>query len=88
MPATVDTYAAELDAITIFRGVDMAVVTEALKECEVRSLPAGTILMEPGQANELCLWCGQGRGRDLPSGSPQPFVPVQRDCPDDQTGVR
>ena len=52
MPATVDTYAAELDAITIFRGVDMAVVSEALKECEVRSLPAGTILMEPGQANE------------------------------------
>lgn len=53
MPATVDTLrAADIDAITIFRGVDPAVVGEAIRDCEIRDLPAGAILLEPGEAND------------------------------------
>jgi sigma-B regulation protein RsbU (phosphoserine phosphatase) len=42
----------ELASIAIFRGVDPATVREVLKDCPTRIVPAGTILMEPGQTNE------------------------------------
>jgi sigma-B regulation protein RsbU (phosphoserine phosphatase) len=44
--------ASEIGAITLFRGVDPAAVAGVIDDCEIRDLPAGTILLEPGQANE------------------------------------
>ena len=42
----------EIASIAIFRGVDAAALREVLKDCPIRAIPAGTILMEPGQTNE------------------------------------
>lgn len=43
---------ADVASIAIFRGIDPRVVGEVLKDCPVREVPAGTILMVPGQHNE------------------------------------
>lgn len=52
-PASVDGLsAASIDAISIFRGVDPVTVSEAIKDCEIRTLPAGSILMRPGEQND------------------------------------
>lgn len=52
-PATVAARAdVDVASIAIFRGIDPRVVKEVLKDCPVRDLPTGTILMEPGQHNE------------------------------------
>ncbi|MCC7325367.1 MAG: SpoIIE family protein phosphatase [Burkholderiales bacterium] len=45
-------HAADVEAVTLFRGVDMTAVNEAIKDCPIRSLPAGAILLEPGQASD------------------------------------
>jgi phosphoserine phosphatase RsbU/P len=42
----------DVASIAIFRGVDPAAIREVLKDCVIRLVPAGTILMEPGQTNE------------------------------------
>ena len=42
----------DVASIAIFRGIDPRAVGDVLKDCPVRELPAGTILMEPGQHNE------------------------------------
>jgi sigma-B regulation protein RsbU (phosphoserine phosphatase) len=42
----------ELASIAIFRGVDRVAVGEVLKDCPIRTVPAGTILLETGQTNE------------------------------------
>jgi anti-sigma regulatory factor (Ser/Thr protein kinase) len=42
----------DLDSIAIFRGVDRAAVRDVLKDCPIRVVPAGTILMEPVESQE------------------------------------
>ena len=64
-PATVDTLRAEdVASIAIFRGVDPAAVRKVLKDCPIRTVPAGTILMEPGKPNDTIhfLLSGPARG--------------------------
>jgi sigma-B regulation protein RsbU (phosphoserine phosphatase) len=51
----------DLDSIAIFRGVDRAAVREILKDCPIRDVPAGTILMEPGQTNDTIHFLLSGR---------------------------
>ena len=46
------TAAEDVASISIFRGVDPAAVREVLRDCPIRTVPAGTILLEPGQTNE------------------------------------
>jgi sigma-B regulation protein RsbU (phosphoserine phosphatase) len=41
-----------VDAIALFRGVEPSGVIEAIRDCEIRILPAGAILLQPGEAND------------------------------------
>ncbi len=43
---------ASLAWITLFRGAEEAAIMEALSECEVLVLPAGTALLKPGEPND------------------------------------
>ncbi len=45
-------HGAGLEAIALFRGADPAVVAEAIRDCEIRTLPAAAALMRPGDAND------------------------------------
>jgi sigma-B regulation protein RsbU (phosphoserine phosphatase) len=52
-PATVDTLRAEdVASIAIFRGIDPVAVGKVLECCPIRTVPTGTILMEPGKSND------------------------------------
>src|SRR5215212_6568225 len=42
----------DVASIAIFRGIDPVAVRDILEHCPVRTVPAGTILMEPGKAND------------------------------------
>lgn len=39
-------------AIALFRGADATAVAEAIRDCEIRTLPVGAQLMRPGDAND------------------------------------
>jgi phosphoserine phosphatase RsbU/P len=41
-----------IEAIALFRGADAAAVAEAIRDCEIRTLPAAAPLMRPGDAND------------------------------------
>ncbi|MCC6197163.1 MAG: SpoIIE family protein phosphatase [Burkholderiales bacterium] len=73
-----DANAAEVAAISIFRGVDLALVHEAIKDCEIRSLPAGTILLEPGKDNDdiYLLLAGQVAAHLDDPASPDRGIPI------------
>src|SRR6185369_14748756 len=45
-------YGAGLDAIALFRGANPSAIVDAIKECEIRTLPAGSVLLQPGQPND------------------------------------
>ena len=45
-------YGAGLDAIALFRGADPSAIVDAIKGCEIHTLPAGSVLLQPGQAND------------------------------------
>jgi len=42
-----------VDAIALFRGVEPSAVIDAIRDCEIRILPAGAILLQPGEANDI-----------------------------------
>jgi phosphoserine phosphatase RsbU/P len=52
---------AGLKWITLFRGADEAAIMEALSECEVLVLPAGTALLKPGEPNDTVYVLLSGR---------------------------
>lgn len=52
MVGTAGVSPADIEAIAIFRGVDLVAVTAAIKGCEIRFLPAGAILLAPGEAHD------------------------------------
>jgi sigma-B regulation protein RsbU (phosphoserine phosphatase) len=41
-----------VDAIALFRGVEPSAVIDAIRDCEVRLLPAGATLLQLGEAND------------------------------------
>jgi sigma-B regulation protein RsbU (phosphoserine phosphatase) len=45
-------HGAGVDAIALFRGADPAAVIDAIRDCEIRTLPAGAMLLQPGEAND------------------------------------
>jgi len=45
-------YGAGLDAIALFRGADPSAIVDAIQDCEIRTLPAGSVLLQPGEAND------------------------------------
>ena len=58
-PATLDwllelrnQHGAGVDAIALFRGAEPSAVIDAIRDCEIRILPVGAILLQPGQAND------------------------------------
>ena len=58
-PATLDwllelrnQHGAGVDAIALFRGADPSAVIDAIRDCEIRILPAGAMLLQPGEAND------------------------------------
>ena len=58
-PATLDwilelrnQHGAGVDAIALFRGAEPSAVIDAIRDCEIRFLPAGAILLQPGEAND------------------------------------
>jgi len=40
------------DVIALFRDVDVSAVIDAVRDCDVRTVPANSILLEPGTAND------------------------------------
>jgi sigma-B regulation protein RsbU (phosphoserine phosphatase) len=42
----------ELEWLSLFRGTDLAAVTHAIGDCDVIEVPAGTTLLNPGDAND------------------------------------
>jgi len=40
------------DVIPLFRDVDVSAVIDAVRDCDVRTVPANSILLEPGTAND------------------------------------
>ena len=47
-----DAGGARFDSIALFRGAEPSVIVEAIAECEIRVLPVGTTVLEPGQLND------------------------------------
>jgi sigma-B regulation protein RsbU (phosphoserine phosphatase) len=45
-------HGAGIDAISLFRGAEPSAVIDAIRDCEIRILPAGAILLQPGEAND------------------------------------
>ena len=43
---------AGIDAIALFRGAEPSVIVEAIADCEIRILPVGATLLQPGQSND------------------------------------
>jgi hypothetical protein len=43
---------AGIDAIALFRGAEPSVIVEAITDCEIRILPVGATLLQPGQSND------------------------------------
>ncbi|MFO1324450.1 MAG: SpoIIE family protein phosphatase [Burkholderiales bacterium] len=41
-----------VDAIALFRGAGSPAVIDAIRDCEIRTLPAGAMLLRPGEAND------------------------------------
>lgn len=41
-----------VDAIALFHGAERSAVIDAIGDCEIRTLPAGAILLQPGEAND------------------------------------
>ena len=44
-------HGAGVEAIALFHGIDEPTVIEAIRDCEIRTLPAGAILLHSGKAN-------------------------------------
>ena len=42
----------DLDGLTLFRGTDLAAAAQAVGQCDVIAVPAGTPLLRPGEAND------------------------------------
>lgn len=41
-----------VDAIALFRGAEPSAIIDAIEDCEIRVLPAGAVLLRPGETND------------------------------------
>jgi sigma-B regulation protein RsbU (phosphoserine phosphatase) len=67
------------DAIALFRGVEPSVIVEAIKDCEIRVLPVGETLLQPGQSNDTIYVLLSGELSAYLDGAqrPETGIPIQ-----------
>jgi signal-transduction protein with cAMP-binding, CBS, and nucleotidyltransferase domain len=69
----------ELAGLALFRGVDMADLEPLLRECEVREVPTGAVLIQAEQANDRLYLVLSGEvGVHLGSPASPPIVTLGR----------
>ena len=70
---------AGIDAIALFRGAEPSVIVEAITDCEIRILPVGATLLQPGQSNDTIYVLLSGQLAAYLDGArrPETGIPIQ-----------
>jgi sigma-B regulation protein RsbU (phosphoserine phosphatase) len=67
----------EIGSLALFRGTDQRAVASALRDCEVRTLPAGAVLLTPGEANDTIFVLLFGDLAAYPGGKAHPEAAIR-----------